>query len=118
MPVPLSAPEASHVDGWTRWGRREAAQGAPAAFLPEAPRALGEDGAGAGPPPQRAAGGGARRGSGAQEERRLAGTEASTPGEAPWCSDGARGAGGGSHGRSRSCPGASPLDTVAGGHCG
>ena len=63
-----------------RWGRREAAQGAPAALLPEARRALSEDGTGAGPPPQRAAGGGAKRGSGAREERRPAGTEASTPG--------------------------------------
>ena len=38
--------------------------------------------------------------------------------EALWCPDGARGAGGGSHGRSRGCPEASLLHTVAGGHCG
>ena len=39
----------------------------------------------------------AERWSGAREERRLAGTEVSTPGETSWCLDGARGAGRGSY---------------------
>ena len=106
LPVPLSARKASHVDGWTRW--RETAQGAPAAFLPEALGALIEDGTGAGPPPQRAAGRGAKRGCGARDERRPMGTEASTQGQAAGSPAGARAAKRDSHGWLSGCPGASP----------
>ena len=55
---------------------------------------------------------------GAWEKRRPTGTEDSELREAPWCPDGARGAGGSSRGRLRGCLRAAPLRTDAGGHCG
>ena len=86
VPVPLSALEASHVDGWTRRWRRETAQGAPVAFLPEARGALSEDFAGACPPPQctalGACGGGAERGGRARDVLRPTGTDAPASGDA------------------------------------